>query len=195
MKRNKVRISRSLLVGFAAICVAAPRSAAAQATSPIQLAAPPGKSFGQVHLGRVLFTPGWQLTQFGIDTNVFNLDGTSRRPADFTATVRLQEEGRYAGRRFDFRALALADYVYYARYGSERAFNPQLALTSERRIGSHLGLYASMDLGFTKERGDVEIDRRTRQQRKTVLVGGRWKVSKLEFGVHGQQTSLGYDSD
>jgi hypothetical protein len=163
--------------------------------SPVTMPAPPPPSFAQLRFGRVTFTPTFGVTQVGIDTNVLDLNGTANLPPDFTATLRSLFDVRFAGSTLDLRANTEVDYVYYHRYSSERALNPIIHLSAERRFSNRVAAYAQGDFGFTKERTGFELDARTRQLSKSVLIGGRLHESKFTFDLHGSESSVAYDQN
>ena len=75
---------RSLALTIAAALVAV-ATASATAQEPLQ-STPPPHPFGQVRIGTLAFTPTVNLTNVGIDTNVFDFSGTEPCPAMPRAT-------------------------------------------------------------------------------------------------------------
>lgn len=92
---------RSLALTVAAALVAV-ATASAKAQEPLQ-STPPPHPFGQVRIGTLAFTPTINLTNVGIDTNVFDFSGTERRSPDFTMTLEPGVETRMTTRKLDAR--------------------------------------------------------------------------------------------
>ncbi len=150
---------------------------------------------GTVRFGAATITPSIHLTSIGIDTNVFNLSGTERRPGDFTATVEPQVEALVKTTRLMLRVTSLADFVYYRKYASERSINPRTNVTIERRLSSHLSLYGQGDVGFSKTRTGLEIDARARQLGGSGMGGVRLRGRKLEVDLSGGYSQTRFASN
>jgi hypothetical protein len=151
--------------------------------------------FGHVRVGVVSFTPTVRLTNIGFDTNVFDLTGTQRQPADFTATVEPGVETRVATPRLDARVSSTMSLVYYRKYASERAVNPRVDATVEQRMSSRLSLYGKGAFGYSKGRAGYEIDSRQRSLSHSAVAGARIGNRKLEVDLHGSYAGAAYDPD
>ena len=109
---------RPLVLALAAALVAAATAAPAGAQEALQ-PTPTPHPFGQVRIGTLAFTPTANLTNVGIDTNVFDFSGTERRSPDFTMTVEPGVETRMTTRKLDVRVVTTVGLVYYHKYASE----------------------------------------------------------------------------
>jgi len=184
---------RSLALTIAAALVAV-ATASAKAQEPLQ-STPPPHPFGQVRIGTLAFTPTVNLTNVGIDTNVFDFSGTERRSPDFTMTLEPGVETRMTTRKLDARVSTTVGLVYYHKYASERAVNPRVVTTIDQRMNGSLSFYAKGDFGYTKERTGLEIDSRPRSLSHSTTVGTRIGERKLEFDLHGSYGEVAYDED
>jgi hypothetical protein len=183
---------RSLVVGVAAALAAVIVAAPAGAQERPRLAPTPSP-FGQVRIGVLTFTPTANLTNIGIDSNVFDFSGTERRSPDFTMTLEPGVETRMTTRRLDARVATTVGLVYYRKYASERAVNPRVVTTIDQRMNDSLSFYAKSDVGYTKERSGLEIDSRPRSLSHGSTVGARLGERKLEFDLHGSFGEVAYD--
>lgn len=157
--------------------------------------APPPHPFGQLRVGVLSFTPTLRLTNVGFDTNVFDLTGTERQAADFTATVEPGVETRVTTPRLDARVASTLSLVYYRKFASERAVNPRVDATVEQRMSGRLSLYGKGAFGYAKERAGFEIDSRPRSLSHASTVGARIGDRKLKFDLHGSYSGVTYDPD
>ena len=133
---------RSLALTIAAALVAV-ATASAKAQEPLR-STPPPHPFGQVRIGTVAFTPTINLTNVGIDTNVFDFSGTERRSPDFTMTLEPGVETRMTTRKLDARVSTTVGLVYYHKYASERAVNPRVVTTIDQRMNGSLSFYQEL---------------------------------------------------
>ncbi len=92
-------------------------SAAAQSTSEQDATA------SRVHLGPLHVTPTIGLTNFGVDTNVFNATDANRPQSDFTTTVTPGADAWMRIGRQLVTASAKEDLVYYRQFATERSVN------------------------------------------------------------------------
>ena len=139
-------------------------------------------------------TPALKLVNLGVDTNVFNLSGTERRPPDFTTTIQPQVETVVKTPSFGLRLTTLADLVYYQKYKSERSINPRILAAIEQRIGPRLALYGESEIGYSRSRTGLEVDARARQLGASGVAGGRLRGRKLELDVRGSYSQTQYAS-
>src|SRR5438552_4787168 len=89
-----------------------------------------------MHLGPLALTPSVSLTNFGIDSNVFNEVDNPKR--DFTATLSPRTEARLRLGRAQVIANGAVDFVYFSRYASQRSLN----LHGEVRLELPLNVFA-----------------------------------------------------
>lgn len=184
---------RLLVIGAVVLGCAA--AAAAQEREPEPVAAPTPHPFGQLRLGTLAFTPTFRISNIGWDTNVFDLSGEQRRPADFTATFDPGVETRITTDRLDVRALTHAMFVYYQTYKTEQAINPVVNLTVDDRLSSRLTLYAEGLYGYSKARTGLEVDSRPRIFSQATTLGARITRGKMHFDFHGRYSDVAYDEN
>jgi hypothetical protein len=187
---SKLRFAIGVLI-FVAV-TGLPRAVAAQ--EPPR-PAPPPHPFGQLRVGVLSFTPTLRLSNVGFDTNVFDLTGTERQSADFTATVEPGVETRVTTPRLVARVASTMSLVYYRKFAGERALNPRIDAAVDQRMSGRLLLYGKGTFGYAKERSGFEIDSRPRSLSHLSTVGARIGERKLEFDVHGTYGGVAYDPD
>ena len=190
----KLRIAIGALT-LAAITGPTPAASAQEPLRPAPLPAPSPHPFGQVRVGVLSFAPTIRFTNVGVDTNVFNHEGTQRQASDVTATVSPGVETRITTPRLDARVATTLSLVYYRTYASERAVNPDVAAGAEERLSSRLSLYGRTGIGYFKERSGFEIDNRPRRLSHSSTAGARIGDRKLELDVHGTYAGESYDPD
>ena len=152
------------------------------------------RKVARVHVGPFYLTPGVNIKELGVDTNVFN-EGEEAK-SDFTATVTpLANMWLPVARRALFHALAASDLVWYTRFASERSVDPQLSADGSifmRRL-TLTGGYSYLN---TRQRPNYEVDLRSRRLDRTGTVGVKYSVTpKLSVAVSGSRTILEYDAD
>jgi hypothetical protein len=182
---------RSIAVTIAAAIVAVATASSATAQEPLR-PTPAPHPFGQLRIGSLSFTPTANLTNIGIDSNVFDFSGTERRAADFTMTFEPGVDTRMTTSRLDARVATTVGLVYYRRYASERAVNPRVVTTIDQRMSGALSFYLKNDVGYMKERPGLEIDSRPRTLSHSTTVGTRIGERKLEFDLHGSYGEVAY---
>jgi hypothetical protein len=150
-------LSRRLLrtAGLVGWIVSVPLTAAAQVRSDS-----PDRSTAVVRLGVVELTPRFQLTDIGVDTNVFS--SVDNRQRDTTATLSTGSELWLRTGRGLFTVSGDAEYVHFDRFASERALNGQGRASYELRLNRFRPVIwaAARDL---KERPSEEITTRVRR--------------------------------
>src|SRR5688572_27741944 len=82
------------------------------------------------HVGPLYLTPAFAVSEFGLDTNVFNSAGEREKDFTFTIVPRLLTALPFA-RRGLLKLSTAADLVYYQKHQSERSINPNIALRGE----------------------------------------------------------------
>lgn len=146
----------------------------------------------RLHFGPLAFNPSIALTNFGVDTNVFN--ELEHPKQDFTATVSPRGEfwlrlgkGRLSGN-------TRLDYVYFGRYTSERAVNTYNTFRAELRMG-RITPYVSEAFLNARERPGFEIDARSRRLENTVTLGADAPVlPHLTLGFAAWRTNVQFDA-
>lgn len=172
-------------------------NASSQELAPLSPTPPPPTPhpFGQLRLGTLSLTPTFKISNIGWDTNVFDISGEERKPADFTATFDPGLETRITTNRLDIRALTHATFVYYQTYKSEQAINPVIDLTADDRLSSHLSVYVKGLYGYSKERQGYEIDSRPRTLSQDTTFGVRLANRKTQLDLHGHYSDIAYDEN
>src|SRR5438552_15075679 len=89
-----------------------------------------------MRLGPLRLTPSVSLTNFGIDSNVFNEVDNPKR--DFTATLSPRTEARLRLGRARVIGNGGVDFVYFSQYASQRSLN----LHGEVRLELPLNVFA-----------------------------------------------------
>lgn len=147
----------------------------------------------RLHFGPLAVNPSIALTNFGVDTNVFNELENPKR--DFTATVSPQGQfwlrlgkGRLSGN-------TRLDYVYFGHYTSERAVNVYNTLRAELRV-NRITPYLSEAFLNARERPGYEIDARSRRLENTLTLGADARVAPhLTLGLAAWRTTIKFDAD
>jgi hypothetical protein len=148
----------------------------------------------RIHVGPLYLTPGFQLREFGIDTNVFN---TSADPkSDFTFTIGPELNAWVPmGRRALLKTSGGADVVYFQTFASERSINPHAEVRGEVYL-QRVTLFAENEMLNTRQRPNYEIDIRARRLENTVRAGGQLRLSpKFSVEIAGRQSVVRFDGD
>ena len=183
-----LRLARALAA--AAVFLALGRSAFAQQLIPAE----PDPSVARVRIGPLWLNPAIDLTNAGVDTNVFN-DPPDRHPvSDFTMTVvpKTQLWLRFGSTWFSGEVDE--QIVWYQKYTSERSANSTYALDwripASRFVFDVGGRYVN-----TRQRPGFEID--TRAQQTDTTVTGKMEIralSKTYFGVEASRATVDFAS-
>ena len=159
--------------------------------------APPPRSFGQLRLGRVYFTPFIIVRHLGIDTNVFNsADGQEQYSP--TVTLGAGERIDVVGPAFRVRGEVGADYVYYAlrQPGQPQELDPRLGATVDHAIGPRLAVSGRARYAYVTGRPSFEIADRVRRLEKELGVGARYAFSaRLAATAEAYASEVRYDED
>jgi hypothetical protein len=147
----------------------------------------------RLHLGPLAVNPSIALSNFGVDTNVFNEFNNGKR--DFTATLSSQGQfwlrlgkGRLSGN-------TRVDYVYFGQYTAERAVNTYDTFRAELRV-NRITPYASDTFLNARERPGYEIDARSRRLENTVTLGADARVGpKTTLGFAAWRTNVKFNAD
>jgi hypothetical protein len=147
-----------------------------------------------MHVGPFYLTPTVTLTEFGLDTNVFNAAGERKKDFTFTVTPGLITAMPIA-RRGLFRLSTRGDLVYYKAFASERSINPQAALRGELYF-NRLTLFAEPAYRRTRERPSFEIDLRSLRVEQGTLAGAEARVfPKLSVELFVRHLRTAFDAD
>lgn len=147
-------------------------------------------------VGPFYVSPLFELTEFGVDSNVFNTPIVQLR--DFTFTVRPSASiWLPVARRGLVKANVGADFVWYQRFESERSIDPLFTVRGEAYL-RRFTVFAENAFSNTKQRtGDnFEIDVRSRVLSNTLRAGVDMRLTpKTTLEVHGRWSELDYDAD
>lgn len=152
------------------------------------------RKVARVHVGPFYLTPGVNIKEVGVDTNVFN-DGEKAK-SDFTATASpLANMWLPVARRALFHAFAASDLVWYTRFASERSVDPQVSGDGSFFVHrlTVTGGYAYLN---TRQRPNYELDLRSRRLERTGTLGVKYAMTpKFSVAVSGRHSILEYDAD
>jgi hypothetical protein len=163
------------------------------------------RAFGQVrsedprtrsrsHVGPFYLTPTVTLTEFGLDTNVFNAVGERKKDFTFTLTPGLVTAVPVA-RRGLLRLSTRGDFVYYKTFATERSINPQVALRGEL-YRNRLTLFAEPAYVRTRQRPSFEIDVRSLRVERGISAGAEVRVfPKVSVELLVNQLKTVFDAD
>jgi hypothetical protein len=174
---------------FFALALVIARPASAQDTVP------PDTSSARVVTGPLAIRPIIELTNLGVDTNVFNEPGDAAR-RDFTFTVTPKAQAWLKFGPTWITGTAKEDLVWYQTYSSERAANHLLGLGWIVPL-NRLSFGLSATYVNARERPGFEIDTRTR--RTEPVFRGRVEYRALArtfvgFSAGRQQVSFAEDA-
>lgn len=154
--------------------------------------AEPDTSKARVRLGPLLLNPTIELTNLGIDTNVFN-EPSDVAKRDFTLTLTPKSALWLKAGRTWLTGLLHEDVIWFKEYASQRAVNN--AVTADwiaplNRLSFDIG--GAWD--WVKDRPGYEIDERAmrRDQDFRVAIEVR-ALSKSFIGVRFEQRQVDYD--
>jgi hypothetical protein len=125
-------------------------------------------------LGPVLLTPGLQINELGVDTNVFNDEFNAKRDFVFAASPDLNVFFRLRFVRFTMTTAA--DFRYYAKYKTERSVGQQLRGRVDFLL-SRLKPYVSGERANSFARPNKEIDTRAEHLTPTIASGVYYELS------------------
>jgi putative beta-barrel porin BBP2 len=148
----------------------------------------------RIHVGPLYLTPGVQLREIGVDTNVFNTNADPK--SDFTFTVGPEANAWIPfGRRALLKTSGGADLVYFQTYSSERSINPRAEVRGEVYL-HRVTLFGENEVLNTRQRPNYEIDVRARRLENTLRAGGQLRLSsKFAVEVAARQSIVRFDGD
>jgi hypothetical protein len=144
-----------------------------------------------IRLGPLGLNPTLSITNFGIDTNIFN--ESSDPKSDFTSTVTPKLQARLRGGRVLLTGAIATGFVYYQKYDDERSVD----YTTDGRVDANLGWFqpfAAVSWVDTRERLNSEIDVRAPRTQAALTAGTRFVVSsKTGIVVDFRRTGLDFE--
>ena len=173
-------------------CLLTPAAAAAQAASNQDIENV--RKNARIHVGPFYATPGIQLKELGVDSNVFNAAGDQK--SDFMVNLSPRADVWIpAARRALFTAKVATDLVWYATYDSERSIDPQVTVAAEGYF-HRLTLFAENAFLNTRQRPNFEIDVRSRHLENNLTAGAEYRFSpKFALELAGRRFDTSYDAD
>ena len=181
---------RTILVLFLLIVVSAADRAAAQTPDGA-----PDPANVRIRLGPVWMSPRLELTNLGVDTNVFNEPDSANPKKDFTATVTPSTDLWLRMGRSWLQLNIREDLVWYQKYSTERAANTSYRLSWKMRL-NRLFVTVAPDYLHTRDRPGFEID--TRPPRTEY--GGKADVevralARTYLALNGSWRRVDFDKD
>lgn len=150
----------------------------------------------RLKIGPFYVTPQIAVTEFGIDTNVFNTPIVQLR--DFTFTVRPSANlWMPVARRGLIKGNVAADMVWYQQFSSERSIDPLFAVRGEAYL-RRFTLFADNAFSHTRQRpsDNFEIDVRSRALSNSLRAGVDMRLTpKASLELHGGWAKLDWDAD
>lgn len=164
---------------------------AARATAQFK---PPDTSQARFHVGPVLMNPVVDLTNVGVDSNVF-FDPPGLEKRDFTLTLTPKTDlWMQLGRTWLTGALR-EDMNWYRKYSSERSANSQVGvglIVPLTRVAFNVGA----TLINARERPGFEIDLRSRRHEAEFRVLGEVRtLAKTFIGFKATRQTVEFDED
>jgi hypothetical protein len=148
----------------------------------------------RVHFDDLYVTPTFQVKEFGLDTNVYNANGTTT--PDFTATF---SPGADLALPIARRALITShvdsDFVYYAKYASQRSIDPNVTLQGKLFL-HRITLFADSNYLNSRQPVNQEIDLRAQRTDKGASGGVDVRIfPKLDVSISAHTGSIRYAAD
>jgi hypothetical protein len=183
--------SKHLVVALALLACASPRPASAQ---PMSADGAPDPEQVRIRIGPVWINPKISLSNFGIDTNVFNEPSDANPKRDFTLTVTPATDLWLRLGRSWLQLNVKEDVVWYQTYASERSANSNYTANWRMPLNRVLVTLSPTYLS-TRERPGFEIDARSQRRE----LGGKGMVevralSKTFLGVNASWMRTDFDS-
>lgn len=180
---------RTFLICAVMLCCALPALAQTntlEADNPREEAA--------LRLGPVYMTPRIELSEFGIDTNVFNRAGEKQKDFTFTLTPGVDLWLPIA-RRGLVKASADTGLVWYRELESERSVDPDFTLRGEAYL-RRITLFGEFGYLRSRQRPSFEIDVRSRRVEDRFTGGFDFRVTpKFSIEFNGEKSSREFDAD
>lgn len=180
----KSALCRALALACACLGTGVPAHAQ-EAADPFETA--------RFRLGPVRFTPVFEITNVGHDSNVFNEseDPKSDTTAAFGPTVQLWM--RPAGTRLS--AKVGGQYLYFREFANQRAWNTRNEVRWEVPL-ARLTPFVEGNFVNSQERQGYEIDARARRKDHGFTAGSALRLSgKTSFVVSHRRSNIEYDDE
>jgi putative beta-barrel porin BBP2 len=155
----------------------------------------PDPSAIRIRTGPLAMTPKVELTNLGVDTNVFNEPNDANPKEDFTFTVTPSIDIWLRMGRSWLQTTIREDLVWYQTYDSERSANTSYSMNWKTYL-NRFRLVVTPDYLNTRERPGYEID--ARSQRVEYGVKGDVEVrtfAKTFLAVNGSWRKVDFDQD
>jgi hypothetical protein len=133
-----------------------------------------------VRFGPIGLNPTLTISNFGIDSNIFN-DSTDPQ-SDFTTTITPRLQARLRAGRTLFTGNLATGFVYYQKFDDQRTVDYQ----ADGRFDADLDWfkpYATASLVDTRERLNAEIDVRAPRTQTALAAGARFVFSQRTAAV------------
>ena len=150
-------------------------------------------SSARLRVGPLVIKPSVALTDFGIDTNVFNETHDPKR--DVTATIEPQIETWLRAGPARLNTRSRSGLVYYQQYQGERSLDSDHEAKLEFLFGR---MRPFVDASFlnSRQRPGYEIDTRAQRQEAGMTAGGRLRLAGdtwLDVAAH--RSRVNFDAD
>ena len=139
---------------------------------------PDPSTTARMRVGPLALTPTISVSNFGIDTNVFNNFEDPRQ--DFTTTLSPQTQFWLRLGRGRLSGTTELNYVHYKTYATERALNTRNEARLELPF-NRITPYVSETFINARERPGYEIDARARRLENTLMLGTDVRVGAKSF--------------
>jgi len=167
----------------------------AQAAAAQGVPAAPDPSNGRVRVGPLWINPTLSLSNFGVDTNVFNEADTDSPESDLTMTVTPAAQLWVAAGRTWILGEVREDVVWYKDFVDQRSANGRYTAGWLAPL-TRIGLYGAATWVNTRERPGFEIDARAKRWEQ--LLVGAVEVRALArtlVGVRGDRREIEFDEN
>ncbi|HVW04063.1 MAG TPA: outer membrane beta-barrel protein [Vicinamibacterales bacterium] len=174
----------SVSIACVAVCAAA---SVAHAQTP----SPDAASQARVQLGGLALDPRLNIRDVGVDTNVYNTATDATQDVTFAVGPALDEWLR-AGRAM-VTGRSMLDWHYFQQSSSQRAFDASQAGAADVSLG-YIVPHVAARFEQSRERPNIELDARVRQQTKAVAAGVTAKVgAKLSIDLAQERRRIVFD--
>jgi hypothetical protein len=149
----------------------------------------------RVHLGPLSLAPTVALSNFGVDSNVFNTGGTVDPTSDLTASIGPAVDGWVRLPRVRFSGRTELNYVYFKELSDLRSFNVLAGGRVEVPL-NRLTPWAEGSLLNSNARQGFEIDAYASHREDAGRLGVDVRLTpKTNVGVYAGQFRVGYRGD
>jgi putative beta-barrel porin BBP2 len=183
-------MSRCFVVAIAIVALPAVSSAQVPAGHPAE----DPRSEARGHLGPFYVSPSVLLKDVGVDANVFN--DAEEPKSDFTLTVAPKLDVWVPmARKAMIKTTIAPELVWFAKYASERSFNPHVGTRGELYL-NRITLFGERAYLNTRQRQNYEMDVRSRYVEDTTSAGVAVSLaSKVAVEVAARQKDIRYEDD